>query len=106
MSADLSEGCDVDPWGGAWVEIQGWGVQDVQGACLEVGHVEEDHDVLQRSAAPLPAAPSAAGPSSLRTLAAPCGTPAAQSKAAASGAPAKEREKKKNHNLNGTRGKV
>jgi len=93
VSSDLSEGHGGDPWHGAWEDIQGQGARDalgVQGACQEVGRVEEVHDVLLYSAVRLPAAPSADEPSSLHTSAAPCGTPVALSKAAASGAPAKK----------------
>lgn len=94
VSSDLSEEHGGDPWRGAWGDIRGRGARDVlgvQGACQEVGRVEEVHDVLLRSAVRLPAAPSADEPSSPRTSAAPCGTPVALSKAAASGAPAKKR---------------
>lgn len=98
-SSDLSEGHGGDQWHGAWGDIQGRDARDalgVQGACLEVGHVEEVHDVLLYSAVRLPAAPSADEPSSLHTSAAPCGRPVALSKAAASGAPAKKKKKEKN----------
>lgn len=94
VHADLSEGHGGDPWDGAWGDIQGLGGRDVlgvQGAWLEVGraevgHVEVVRDVLLHSAAQLPAAPSADEPSSQHISTAPCGTPVALSKAAASGA--------------------
>ncbi len=122
LHADLSEGHGGDPWDGARGDIRGLGARDVrglgardvlgvQGACLEVGraevgHVEVVRDVLLHSAAQLPAAPSADELSSQRTSTAPCGTPVALSKAAASGAPAiKGKTPVKSTQLDGQGGK-